>query len=254
VSLRKDLHAAFDELEPSVFGLPERVVDAVIADGRSRRRREGIVFRLKAPLSLVAVMVLIALVVGALIGGKLVQGWNATHSAPAGGLTKAQQVADLEVRPWQQALLKTGATCPDGPKDAAGVYGSGPFRAHPAMTQGQETTAWGFYFDLVASTDPQAEGLLLIRARDMRTGEPMVFVGQYATGPLVGTDVVNGKAVQQSLELLFDLSQRPTGAAATGPNGATYWSFTVGAPKTWPSCVAWQVDGMDFTETFSFAQ
>jgi hypothetical protein len=253
VSLRRDLHAAFDELEPSMFGLPERVVESVMVGSPARRRREGIVFRLKAPLSLVAVMLVIALVVGALIGGKLVRDWNASHLTPAGGLTRAQQIAELEARPWQLALLQTGAVCPDGPKDSAGVYGSGPFHGDPNLGTGQLTTPWGFYFNLVGATDSKATGLMLIRVRDMHTGERLVFVGQYATGPVVGTDTVYGVARQQRLELLLDMSHRPTGAGANGPNGSTYWSFTVGAAKTWPSCVAWQVDGTDFSESFGFA-
>jgi hypothetical protein len=253
VSLRRDLHAAFDELEPSMFGLSDRVVDAVMVGGRARRRREGIVFRLKAPLSLVAVMMLIALVVGALIGGKLVQDWNATHSTPAGGLTRAQQIADLEARPWQQPLLPSGAVCPDGPKDSAGVYGSGPFHGDPTLGTGPVQTNWGSYFFLVGTTDSAATGLMLIRARDMHTGAPLVFVGQYATGPVVGTDTVRGVAGQQHSELLLDMSHRPTGSAAKGPNGSTYWSFTVGAAKAWPSCAAWQVDVTGYTEAFSFA-
>jgi hypothetical protein len=252
VSLRADLHAAFDELEPSVFGLPERVVDAVVLDGRARRRREGIVFRLKAPVSLVAVMLLIALVVGALIGGKLVQDWNASHSTPAGGPTRAQQIADLEARPWQQALLQPGTACPDGPKSSVGVYGSGPFHGDPGLSQATSQTAWGAYYELVGSTDPNATGLMLIRARDMRTGQPLVFVGPYAMGPVVGTDTLHGAAVQQRLELLLDMNHSPGGVDARGPNGQAYWSLTVGAAKAWPLCVDWQADGMDFTEAFSF--
>jgi len=253
VSLRRDLHAAFDELEPSMFGLSDRVVDAVMVGGRARRRREGIVFRLKAPLTLVAVMMLIALVVGALIGGKLVQDWNATHSTPAGGLTRAQQIADLEARPWQQPLLQTGAVCPDGPKDSAGVYGSGTFHGDPRLGTGPVQTAWGTYFILIGATDSTATGLMLIRARDMHTGASLVFVGQYATGLVVGTDTVRGVAGQQRVEILLDMSHRPTGSAAKGPNGSTYWSITVGAAKAWPSCVAWQVDLTGYTEAFSFA-
>jgi hypothetical protein len=210
------------------------------------------VFRLKAPLSLVAVMLLIALVVGALIGGKLVHDWNASHSIPAGGLTKAQQVADLEARPFSWPLLPAGTTCPDGPKSPQGVYGSGPFHGVPALTQGSSQTPWGSYFDLVGSTDSTATGLILIRARDLSTGQSMVFVGPYATGPVVGTDELHGQSVQQRRELLLDMAHRPSGPGASAPNGGTYWSFTVGAAKAWPSCVEWQVDGAGFTETFSF--
>jgi hypothetical protein len=253
VSLRNDLHAAFDELEPEIFGMPERVVETVFADRSGRMRRKGMILRLKAPLSLVAVLVLIALVVGALIGGRLVQDWNARQgTVPAGGLSRAEQIAELEARPWQQPLLTPGAACPDGPKDSSGAYGSGPFRGLPGRTQGSSQTAWGFYWMLVASTDAKSTGLMLVRTRDLRTGAQMVFVGRYATGPVVGTDNVAGVPTQQHAELLLDMSHPPTGQGATGPDGQTYWQFTVGAPGSWPDCVGWQIDGIDFTETFAF--
>src|SRR4029077_11157240 len=40
VSLRTQIHSAFDEVAPTTFGLPERVVQTVLAEGPSRRRRE----------------------------------------------------------------------------------------------------------------------------------------------------------------------------------------------------------------------
>lgn len=211
-------------------------------------------FRLKAPLSLVAVMLLIALAVGALIGGRLAQDWNASHSTPAGGLTVAQQIAVLEARPWQQALLQAGVACPNGPQDSAGDYGSGPFRGKAYLAEGPEQTAWGIYYHLVGATDASTTGLLLIRARDLSTGTALVFVGAYSTGPVVGSDTVGGVLSQQRPEILLDMSHKPTGAGATGPNGQTYWRYTVGAPQAWPACVGWQIDGIGFTERFSFGQ
>lgn len=254
MSLRRDLHVAFDELEPSMFGLPERVIDAVVVERRARPRWEGIVFRLKAPLSLVAVLVVIALVMGALIGGRLAQDWNASHSTPAGRLTTAQQIAVLEARPWQQALLQAGAACPDGPLDSAGNHGSGPFRGQTYLAQGPEETAWGDYVHLVGATDAGTTGLLLIRARDLHTGTALVFVGPYSTGPVVGSDTVGGVVSQQRPEVVLDMSHKPTGIGATGANGQTYWQYTAGASHAWPACVGWQIDGMGFTETFSYGE
>lgn len=255
MSLRRDLHVAFDELEPSMFGLPERVIDAVVVERRAPRSRwEGMMFRLRAPVSLVAVMLLIALVVGALIGGRLAQDWNASHSTPAGGLTVAQQIAVLEARPWQQALLQAGAACPNGPLDSEGNHGSGPFRGQTYLAEGPDQTAWGAYVHFVGATDAGTTGLLLMRARDLNTGTPLVFVGAYSTGPVVGTDTIGGVVSQQRPEAVLDMGHKPTGVGATGANGQTYWRYTAGAPQAWPACVGWQIDGMSFTETFSYGQ
>jgi hypothetical protein len=253
VSLRNDLHAAFDELEPQMFGMPERVVEAVFTD-RSARARRGMILRLKAPLSLVAVLVLIALVVGALVGGRLLLDWNARQGpAPVGGLSRAEQIAQLEARPWKQPLIALGAWCPDGPVDSQGVYGTGPYHDIPALEQGQIQTEWGVYLTVTASTDANSTGLMLVRARDLRTGTPMVFIGRYATGSVVGTDTLRGVPTQQRAELVLDMSQRPTGPGSTGPDGQTYWRLTAGAPGVgWPGCAAWQIDGPDFTEAFAF--
>jgi len=52
VSLRNDIHSAFDDIAPSTLGLPERVLHSARADHRSRTAR---FVRLRAPMSLVAV-------------------------------------------------------------------------------------------------------------------------------------------------------------------------------------------------------
>jgi len=94
VSLRTQIHSAFDEVAPPTHGLPERVVQTVLKENAGRRRRERLMLRLRVPLSLVAVFVLVALVVGVLIGGRLMQDWNSFHnSAPAGGVTGTGRLA-----------------------------------------------------------------------------------------------------------------------------------------------------------------
>ncbi len=85
MSLRRDVHLAFDEVVPSTAGISERVVQTVLGEGATRRKTEGMIVRLRAPLSLVATLVLVAMVVGIFVAGRLVQDWNAFHNgAPAG--------------------------------------------------------------------------------------------------------------------------------------------------------------------------
>ncbi|HEY8801836.1 MAG TPA: hypothetical protein VIN00_02065, partial [Candidatus Dormibacteraeota bacterium] len=77
MSLRRDMHSAFDEIAPSTAGISERVVQTVLVENSSRQKRERMMFRLRGPMSLVAVFVLIAMVVGVLIAGRMIQDWNA---------------------------------------------------------------------------------------------------------------------------------------------------------------------------------
>ncbi|MHB8587296.1 MAG: hypothetical protein ACYDA0_00425 [Candidatus Dormibacteraceae bacterium] len=64
-------------------------------------------YRLCAPMSLVAALVLIAMVAAGLVGGRLVQDWNASHTqAPAGG-TPQSVLGKLEARPLRSPVLRS---------------------------------------------------------------------------------------------------------------------------------------------------
>jgi len=247
VSLRTDIHSAFDELAPSTFGLPERVVQTVVAERSDRGRRERLMFRMRAPLSLVAVLMLIAMVVGVLIGGRLVQDWNAFHApAPAGG-GQQSDLAQLEARPFQLPQLKAGDICADGPSDSSGRYGTGP--VHGIPTGAHTETSWGTYWDLRLATDPNLTGLVLVRARDLGTNQPFVFTGQYAAGPVVGTDTLSGKSVAQHSYLVLDVAHPP---AKPNSDHQLIWDFRAGVPSGFSGCFGWQFDGTGFTENFRF--
>lgn len=200
-------------------------------------------FRIRAPLSLVAAILAIALVAAILVGGRLIQDWNSTHTqVPAGvGMTQADLqalAAEIETnQPMQFPRLAPGAACPDGPVTSAGLYGQGPFHGVPNSTPTQ--TAWGTYWSLGAETEAVADPFLLIRAVDLRTQQRFVFVGQYAFGPVVGTDNLGGSHVDQHTELLFNMSHQPK----TKLDGLTYWLLTVGMPKGNSGCYGWQIDG-----------
>ena len=84
MSLRTDIHTAFDEVAPSTFGMPDRVVSTVVTELPEQRRKEQWFGRLRTPLSMVAVLVLLSIAVGVLVGGRVVRDWNAfMRPAPA---------------------------------------------------------------------------------------------------------------------------------------------------------------------------
>lgn len=99
MSLRSEIRAAIDEVAPPMGGLPERVVDTVLAEGPARRRRDRMLFRMRAPLSLIAAIVAIALVAAVLVGGRLIQDWNAAHKPLPAGQTNTPTLAQLEAVP-----------------------------------------------------------------------------------------------------------------------------------------------------------
>jgi hypothetical protein len=242
VSLRTQIHSAFDEVAPPTFGLPERVVQTVLAEGPSQRRKR-LMLRLRVPLSLVAVFVAIALVVGILVGGRFVQDWNLfRNSAPAGGGGQTQ-LAQLESR---SLVLPTPASqfdCKSGPYNAAGSFGKGPVFGDGG---GISTTSWGLYYHNLAYAETDITGPILVRASDIFTHEPVVFVGQYAAGPVAGHDTVDGVAVEQHTELVFD-----TGQASKNPGMHKFaWPFIAGVPHTWSQSTGWQIDGVGFSEVF----
>jgi hypothetical protein len=247
VSLRREIHSAFDVIAPPLGGMPERVVQTVLADKR-RRRKENVMVRLRVPLSLVAVFIAIALIAAVLVGGRVIHDWNLfRYGTPAGGAAHAT-LAELEARSLQVPQVAASAHCPDGPT-ANGLWGNGPFYGDPALgSQNPTQTGWGAYWDLVGLTDRNVTGLMLVRAIDARTQQPLVFVGQYAAGSSAGTDDLGGQTVQQRAELVLDTNHAPH----TSSGGRTEWRFTVGMPNGNSGCYAWQIDGDAFTETFVF--
>jgi len=97
-------------------------------------------------------------------------------------------------------------------------------------------------------TDLHLTGLVLMRGRDLKTGQPLVYVGQYATGPVFGTDTIDGKKVQQRLEAVWIL-----GHATPAPAGTSQWrvwKVRQGLAKGESGCTAFQFDGLEFSEVF----
>jgi hypothetical protein len=246
VSLRTQIHSAFDEVAPPTPGLPERVVQTVLTENAGRRRRERLMLRLRVPLSLVAVFVLVAVVVGVLIGGRLMQDWNAFHNAaPAGGVPTSQ-LAQLEARPLHLPKFASQQDCKSGPYNAEGSFGSGPIYGNGG---GQTATSWGFYFHNTAYADAAIDGPILVRVRDVFTHQTIVFVGDFAAGPVVGTDTVDGNVVEQHTELVLHTDQQAAAPHSYLPLHKYLWPLIAGQPILSTS-TGWQIDGAGFSEVF----
>lgn len=248
MTLRRDVHSAFDQITPSTAGLSERVLQTVLVEGPTRRRKEKMLFRVRAPLSLVAVFLLIALVAAVFIGGRLLQDWNAFHNSSPAGQSHPSELAQLEARPLNLPVMKSVSECTAGPWNSDGTIGSGPLSIYGGLGP---RTSWGQYFQIVLYTDQVIDGPILVRVRDLVNNVNIVFVGKGAAGPVVGTDVLDGRRVDQRSELvLFANTPAPVTDNPPAKPHAFVWGFTEGVPKASSGSTGWQIDGMSFSEVF----
>jgi hypothetical protein len=249
--LRRDIHSAFEVIEPSLGGMPERVVHTVLA-GKRRRRKELMAFRLRISFALVAALLLVAVITAAALT------WNSLHNvSPAGGfhLTPQQQteLTVLEARPIVLPTIQQGAACPytgiyNNVISGTVVAGSGPVYRSGAVDVGRSDRGSWYAPTLIYA--PQRPGLVLVRGRDLLTNQQIVFA-QYslgpsaaaATGPQLGTDQLNGKKIQLYSEaVLPDQSQ-------TQPNSNADLILMFAVPRP-TLCWGLQWDGPGFSETF----
>ena len=244
MSLRREVHSAFDVIAPPLEGMPERMVQTVLADHKARGRKRKMLVRMRAPLSLVAVFLFIALVAAVFVGGRLVQDFKSfNRSTPAAtpASTPTATLAELEARPLALPTLKAGDQCPvhTGTNSLGYAFGDGPVYANGASPR---PTAWGDYFYIAYYTEPNVRGLVLIRGRDLRSDTIRVaFVGNYVSGPATGIDPVEGTQYQ---EAVLDASHPP----ARLSNGFGFWTVNQGLPKAASTCDGFQIDGTGFTE------
>jgi hypothetical protein len=243
VSLRRDTHSAFDEIAPSMAGLSERVVRTVLAENSGRQRRNGLMLRARGPLSLVAVFVLIAIVAAILIGGRLAHDWNAFHNSVPAGDSYQSQVAQLEAVALRIPMVHSPVDCHSGPYNSAGSYGSGPVYGDGGATS---VSDWGVYFHNDAYAETKVAGPILVRALDLYTRQPVIFIGQYAAGPAAVSDTVDGHTYNQRPELLLDTSTSDKRATSH----EFVWQFVAGVPTSWSGSTGWQIDGIGFSEVF----
>lgn len=246
MNLRRDVHSAFDVITPPLGGMPERLVQTVLAD-KGRRRKERMAYRIRMPLALVAAILLVAVAAAAMIT------WRGLHNnvSPAAH-PDLRSVSQLEARPLHISKPASVAECTTGPYDATG----GGFGSGPVYAQGGNpiSSPWGSYYHIYAYASAPLPGPVLVRAIHVFDNVPVVFIGPNASGPVVGTDVVEGRTVQQHAEAVLDtsVSGKDPGLPWNIPTGSlhVFWPMVSGEPSTSTGSTGWQIDGTDFSETF----
>ena len=202
-------------------------------------------FRIRAPLSLVATFVLIALVAAVFIGGGAVRDWKAKHGASPSGEVTQPTLAELEAIPLNLPRLTAGDPCPDNPgvNSLGHDYGNGPVyfngRLVPVIV-----SSWGYFYDLIYYSAPNLTGLVLVRGRDLRSERSILFLDQYGGGAVV--DTVGLEALHG--ELVLNVGHPPLRDATTGYG---IWYIRLGVPKGWTGCWGMQIENLDFRETIT---
>ncbi len=250
--LRADVHTAYDEVTPVAPMLRAQILASVEAekcDVHSHERRRNSRWRagIRGAGSLVAAALVVLVIVTALVGGRVWRDWSTftTRPAPPPAIDQAV-LAQLEARPLHLPTVPAGAECPAGPYGSYLGFGDGPVSVLYGLPA---HSTWGEYTYAGAATDWNLTGLILGRARDLNSGRPLVFVGQFAAGPVVGSDTIEGKKVEQHVEVVLDANHPPHGTLDAGKH--RLWAFTVGfSTAQLSSCIGFQFDGPGFSETF----
>lgn len=172
-----------------------------------------------------------------------------TSEGPTPTVDKVE-LAQLEAKPLMLPVVPSGGACPghnhhviDPGGGSITVIGEGPMYLNGKGID--VTTTWGEYYDPTYYAGPQLTGLVLLRTRDLVSGRAGVFVGPYAVGDVVGTDTIDGKAVEQHAEVVLDITHHP---ATSGKSKWGIWVVRQGWPARWSRCFGFQLDSASFSE------
>ena len=272
MTLRSDIHAAVDASVPPAPWLAASISDSIAASRGGKRpssmgRQRPWMSGLRGAGVLAAVLIVVLLVVGVLSGGQLWRDWGAFGGriAPATGIDQ-NVLAQLRARPLHLPVVTEPyayTSCGEGPtsiidapqadsKASAfrgtnqNVLGNGPVYGNGGTQV--KSTQWGNYYDIVFITKVGTSGPILIRGGEFGSGRSLVFVGAYAAGPVVGTDTIDGKKVEQHSELVIDPSHPGPGTTTNGK--FIVWPVRQGAAPGNSPCYGFQVDGPGFSETY----
>ena len=240
MSLRTDIHVAFDDIAPPLGGMPERVVEMAQNAARTHQRRGRFMIRMRAPLSLVAVLAVIALIAAALVLGRLTQHPTTVHN-PAPSASPVSEVIDqaeltrLEAIPLSLPVMKAGDVCIQTHMDGAtGRQSTGHLDFQGASSPTHDS--WGLTYKVNIYVNKQVTGLVLLRSRDLKTQQTALWGGPYAYGPSGDPDRPQLKA-----ELLIDMGSKP------GDGERQLLAFSA-LKEGYSDCLGLQIDGRGFSE------
>lgn len=263
MTLRAEIRTAINAVAPPAPELRSRALAFVQDERQQRGTASSALGRTRRPFitglghaaAIAAVVIVVLLIVALLAGGQILQDWKRFNTPQPVGINHAV-VDELRDRPLAFPVLKASDQCPVSATkliDYGGGnytdYGAGPVYAVGA---GPNFTKWGSYFDILYVTDPELTGPVLIRGRDLRTNELVVFVGPYASGAVVGTDMVDGKPAQQRADAVFDAGNHEhSNLLVSGPTRWGIFPVRQGVAADFSHCVGIQFDGPGFTEVFT---
>jgi len=255
VTLRAEIGKAIDGIAPPAPELRGRALEFVHAELKQKgsgstisgRRRRPFYSGLRHTGAIAAVLIVVLLVVAFFIGGRILQDWRQFNAPKPVGIDQAV-VDQLRARAIVLPVLKPSDPCPSTPSlHSFFQLGDGPVYAEggPAYF-----TTWGAYYDVSWYTDKGLTGPVLIRGRDLRSDRLIIFVGQNAAGPIVGSDVIKSARVDQRSELVLDAGHPPH-RLGSPLDGVGYWPIRQGVSSGWSHCFGFQIDGPTFHETIT---
>ena len=219
---------------------------------RARRARRTLMTRNR--LALLAAAVVMVIAAGVLVGTRLSSNHRTTqipaHTASVHTIDQAA-VAQLLAKPLHFQTLNPGDQCPDSSNPDNGYFGAGP--AYGIANGVSGTSAWGTYWSVSIVTPLGTPGPVVVRARDLTHGSPVLDIGQYGAGPIYASDVYQGKTVNQFQAVAFDTDgATKSNFILAGNHPYVLWTYLQGFKKNWGGgCVGAEIDGPGgFSEIF----
>lgn len=170
------------------------------------------------------------------------------------------QLAQLEARPLKLPAIRPDGSCPEGPHTASiypyndGREEPNVFGLGPVFGQGGPSfrTDQNIFYDVKYIVDPTVGGIVLSRGQELDRGQkPLLIVGDYATGSVVGVDTIDSKQAN-----LYNEVALPTASPSINTGAKAGWTiFRVrqGVDKGW-DCLAFQIDTPAGSEVFVAAR
>lgn len=238
------LHETLDSID--ISGPFQRLQLELEKPGAARRLRGRRIFMTRNRMVLIAAALVLLLGAGVVLTARITSGLNHVGQTIPGGINQGA-VAQLLSLPLTLPHVNASDQCQDGPYTGP-FYGAGPVLGNG---NGPNPTAWGSYWDVFFYIPIDQKGPIVVRGEDLRTGVPVVFLGEYGVGAAYGTDVYNGKTQVQFTAIAFDTAHPPTRSQLNNPPGAFgKWTATDGIKHGWTGCFGFQVDGPGFSEQF----
>jgi hypothetical protein len=220
--------------------------------------------RMRVPLSLAAVLVLVAVAAGVLVGGRVASVRNVHPGiSPTPATTFGAQLTTLLERPVVLKKLSPGSGCfhkSSGVRDfeqIGGAIGPGPAYVYVGngvnpsreLDKPVKFTPAGAYFAFnILAAAAEVRGPLLVRGQERYDARPLLFPGRYSP------DETQTQLMVRPTEFIIDTRQDPLDVISS--KYAVWYTVAAIPGQLHPRCIGFQVDGfrkgVPFTSTLTF--